>query len=276
MVFQTGVFFPGRDVEGNVAFPLEARRTPPEEIDERVHAEGRALHIERLMARDPRELSAGHQQLVQIARALVRAPDLFLMDEPLARLDPKLRTAMRGELRMVQRGYGVTTLLVTNDPVEAMSMGDRLAVLEGGRVAQLGTGEEVYGHPASRLVAELTGELALVPVTVEADPPGYWICHEAFRLRAWSPALGGYVGAQASLGLRPEHLVVGGPADAEFVLGAVEHHGPYAVGRGELGMTPVSIRGSHADLRPGRRIRVRFAGYYLFDAVSGRTIAFID
>ncbi len=276
MVFQSGVFFPGRDVERNVAFPLELRRTPQREIDERVHAEGRALRIERLMARDPHELSAGHQQLVQIARALVRAPDVFLMDEPLARLDPKLRTDMRGELRMVQRGYGATTLLVTNDPVEAMSMGDRVAVLDRGRVVQVGAGEEVYGHPASRLVAELTGELALVPVTVEADPPGYWICHDAFRLRAWAPALDDQVGAAASLGLRPEHLVVGEPADAELVLSTVEHHGPYARGRGWLGATRVSIRGSHADLRAGERILVRVAGYYLFDAVSGRTVAFSD
>ncbi|MDP9463535.1 MAG: ABC transporter ATP-binding protein, partial [Actinomycetota bacterium] len=149
MVFQTPVLIPHRDVQGNIAFPLEIRHQRAAEIATRVAAETRALHIEALLARSPRELSAGEAQLVQVARALVRMPSLLLLDEPLARLDAALTQHMRLELRSLQQGYGVTTLLATNDPVEAMALPDRLVVVEAGHVVQVGPPIEVYERPVN-------------------------------------------------------------------------------------------------------------------------------
>lgn len=167
MVFQFPHLLPHRNVGRNVAFPLEVRRQTVDEIRTRVGAEARALHIETLLERSPNELAAGEAQLVQIARALVRVPRVLLLDEPLARLDAHVRERMRRELRMLQRGYGVTTVLATNDPVEAMAMSDRLAVLDAGRVVQVGPPLEVYRSPVSLLVARLTGPLAITVLEVE-------------------------------------------------------------------------------------------------------------
>lgn len=166
MVFQFPHLLPHRNVGRNVAFPLEVRRQTVDEIRARVGAEARALHIEALLERSPDELAAGEAQLVQIARALVRVPRVLLLDEPLARLDAHVRERMRRELRMLQQGYGVTTVLTTNDPVEAMAMSDRLAVLDAGRVVQVGAPLDVYRSPVSLLVARLTGPLATTVVDV--------------------------------------------------------------------------------------------------------------
>ena len=132
MVFQDAVLYPFMTARDNVAFPLHLQHRPAAEVELRVSAEGRALGIERLFDARPAELSAGHRQLVQIGRAMVRAPAVLLLDEPLAMVDAQARAAMRAEMRTLQQGYGVTALYVTNDPVEAMAMGDRVAVMERG------------------------------------------------------------------------------------------------------------------------------------------------
>ena len=134
MVFQDNVLIPFRSVKRNVAFPLEIHKMDPEEIEERVGAESRVMAIERFLQRMPNQLGAGHQQLVQAARALVRRPAVFLLDEPLARVDPALRIEMRSEIKLVAQGYGVTTLYATNDPREAMALGDRIAIIDRGRL----------------------------------------------------------------------------------------------------------------------------------------------
>ena len=164
MVFQFPHLLPHRNVGRNVAFPLEVRHQTLEEIRARVGAEARALHIESLLERSPRDLAAGEAQLVQIARALVRVPRVLLLDEPLARLDARVRERMRRELRMLQQGYGVTTIFTTNDPTEAMAMSDRLVVLDAGRVEQVGTPIDVYREPVSLLAAQLTGPLTTTTV----------------------------------------------------------------------------------------------------------------
>ncbi len=271
MVFQANVLYSFRDVAGNVGFPLEMQHRPAAEIATRVQAEGRALHLERLMERNPLELSAGHQQLVQIARALVRAPSLFLMDEPLARLDALLRIQMRSELRLVQRGYGVTTLYVTNDPVEAMAMADRLGVLAAGRLVQISSPQEVYGRPASRLVAELTGDLTMLDVAVRSDQTGYWLEHESFRTRVWSEALEPYVGVGVVLGMRPEHLA---PANGGFgaVIERVVYHGPFVVTECRVGRDVVAVRTEGAMGRPGESVALAITGGHVFDPVDGRSV----
>jgi ABC-type sugar transport system ATPase subunit len=272
MVFQDSVLFPNRDVEGNVAFPLEVRRVAPDEIRQRVLAEGRALHIEDLMARNPRELSAGHQQLVQIARALVRAPAVFLMDEPLARLDAKLRIHMRSELKIMQRGYGVTTLYVTNDPVEAMSVADRIAVFDHGAIVQVAPPELLYHEPANLQVAKLLGELAVLDMDVEPASDGSWLTHAAFRIRAWAPALRAYAGRRVQIGTRPEYLEVADTPDARVRVRLVEHLGASHLVRGDLGKQSVALRMRQPWVRPGDVVGVRFSRYMVFDPQTGRRL----
>ncbi len=166
-------------------------------------AETRALHLEALLERNPNHLSAGEAQLVQLARALVRRPALLLLDEPLARLDASVSQRMRLELRALQEGYGVTTFVTTNDPIEAMALPDRLVVLDGGRVVQIGSPIEVYERPVSLVAAACTGVVSLLSVAVEADADGFWLVHPSFRHRAWRPSLADYVGAGVVMALRP-------------------------------------------------------------------------
>lgn len=270
MVFQSNVLYPFLDVGGNVGFPLEVQRRPKPEIRERVRAEGRALHLERLMERKPSQLSAGHQQLVQIARALIRAPSLFLMDEPLARLDALLRVEMRSELRMVQRGYGVTTLYVTNDPTEAMAVCDRLAVLIAGKVVQISSPDDVYAHPVSREVAELTGDLSTMLFGVTSDESGYWLEHDGFRIRVWAESLGPYVGLDVVLGLRPEHLVPD-PSGLRAVVEKVVPHGPFVMTECRIGSEPVSVRTGHTFGARSEEVGLGIVGGHVFDPIDERT-----
>jgi len=272
MVFQNSVLYPLRDVARNVSFPLEMQHRSAAEISERVLAEGRALHLTEMLDRNPRELSAGHQQLVQIARALVRAPDLFLMDEPLARLDSRLRLEMRSELRMVQRGYGVTTLYVTNDPLEAMAVADRLGVLVDGRLVQLGAPTDVYAEPVSRTVAELTGDLDIVAAAVTTDDGGSWLEHDAFRVRAWAPALRPYAGIDVAVGFRPEHLALS-DSGARATVEAVSLHGPFELVECRLGGDLVHVRSKHVAVGRGDVVWLDVVAGHVFDPVDGRTIA---
>lgn len=273
MVFQSNVLFPTRDVGRNISFPLEMQRTPKADIERRVLAEGRALRITELLDRDPRELSAGHQQLVQIAKAMVRSPDVFLMDEPLARLDARLRVRMRGELLTVQRGYGVTTLYVTNDPVEAMSMGDRIVVVVEGSVVQIAPPSELYVAPASQIVGELTGDLNALVVRLAADDQAYWLEHDAFRIRLWTPALANYVGLNVVLGLRPEHLVADADGEIESHVTHVAHYGPYVVLTCRIGADLISVRSHDFTTAPGDALRLALRGGHVFDPVDGMAVA---
>lgn len=272
MVFQNAVLYPRRDVAGNVAFPLEMQHRDSSEIDQRVLAEVRALHLADLMDRDPHQLSAGHQQLVQIARALVRAPALFLMDEPLARLDAQLRTEMRTELRVVQRGYGVTTLYVTNDPVEAMAMADRLVVLVAGRVVQSGPPTDVYGSPATLGVAQLTGALSTLLAGVSREGRAAWLEHEHFRQLVWSPALEDYDDLDVEVGFRPEQLEIGEAGTMPAVVIDVAHHGAYDLVTCRIGDDDVAVRSSPAPLAAGDEVRLAILGGHVFDPVDGRTV----
>jgi len=160
-VFQQYALYPHMTVFDNLAFPMRATRTPKEEIAQRIKEVSEILHIERLLSRRPGKLSGGEMQRVAIGRAMVRRPKVFLMDEPLTNLDAKLRTEMRAELKRLQSDLGATTIYVTHDQIEAMSMGDRVAVINGGKLLQFGTPMEVYDHPASMFVAGFIGSPAM-------------------------------------------------------------------------------------------------------------------
>jgi len=157
MVFQSYALYPHLSVQGNIAFPLKAVGMRREDIAAKVARAAAMFGIEKLLQRKPRQLSGGERQRVALARAVVREPVVFLLDEPLSNLDAKLRTSARDELQQFQRRLGTTTIYVTHDQIEAMGLGDRIAVLAGGRVLQIGTPLDVYNDPADTFVARFLG-----------------------------------------------------------------------------------------------------------------------
>jgi multiple sugar transport system ATP-binding protein len=157
MVFQSYALYPHKNVYENVAFGLRARKTPKEQIDKRVDEAATMLGIQRLLNRWPKELSGGERQRVAIGRAIVRDPEVYLLDEPLSNLDAKLRIEMRNELAKIHRHVGTTFVYVTHDQVEAMTLGDRIAVLNEGRIEQIAAPEHLYDSPVNRFVAEFIG-----------------------------------------------------------------------------------------------------------------------
>ncbi len=181
MVFQSYALYPHKSVFQNINFPLKAQGVPKEERRKKVEWAAGMFGIERLLDRKPRELSGGERQRVALARALVREPSVFLLDEPLSNLDAKLRASAREELLQFQRRIGTTTIYVTHDQVEAMGLGDRIAVMEAGKLRQLGTPQDIYDNPADTFVAGflgsppmnlLEGDSAIVGFRPETFLPG--------------------------------------------------------------------------------------------------------
>ncbi|MEZ4437695.1 MAG: ABC transporter ATP-binding protein [Polyangiaceae bacterium] len=208
MVFQGYALYPHKTVAQNIAFPLEMRRVPAAERADKVRRTARLVGLEDKLDRLPGGLSGGERQRVAMARAVVREPRVFLFDEPLSNLDAKLRTELRVELSSLLRRLGTTAIYVTHDQAEAMTMGDRVAVLDGGRLQQVASPREVYERPANLFVAGFVGTPAmnLWPVTIErgrAHAPGLDL-----------PAPEG-LGERATVGFRPEHLHLGEPSDGE-------------------------------------------------------------
>ena len=157
MVFQTYALYPHMTVFQNLAFPLENANMPKPQIKEKVEQTARLLQIENLLSRRPKQLSGGQRQRVALGRAMVREPKVFLMDEPLSNLDAKLRVYMRAELKKLQKDLGITTIYVTHDQVEAMTMGDKVAVLNEGKLQQVGHATQIYFKPANVFVAGFIG-----------------------------------------------------------------------------------------------------------------------
>src|SRR6188472_262554 len=157
MVFQNYALYPHMTVFNNIAFPLKMRKVPKNQIDDKVRNVANLLDIEDLLNRKPKELSGGQMQRVALGRALVREPKIFLMDEPLSNLDAKLRTYMRAEIKKLQKKISITTLYITHDQLEAISMADRIAVMNSGLVQQIGTAEKIYREPANTFVADFVG-----------------------------------------------------------------------------------------------------------------------
>src|SRR5512139_978590 len=174
MVFQNYALYPHYRVYDNIAYPLKLQKRPKPEIDQRVRETARILDVERLLQRWPRQLSGGERQRVALGRAVIRNPRLYLMDEPLSNLDAKLRVQMRREIIHLQRMLGTTTIYVTHDQVEAMTMGDRIMVMRDGKVQQIGEPETLYNHPANIFVGGFIGSPAMnvFPGRLEAGPQG--------------------------------------------------------------------------------------------------------
>ena len=183
-------------------------------VDERIRAIAKMLQIEPLLKRYPRQLSGGQKQRVALGRAMARNPQVFLMDEPLSNLDAKLRTETRSQIVNLQRQLGITTIYVTHDQVEAMTMGDRIAVMNQGQIQQVARPLELYHQPANRFVAEFIGSPTMNFLPVQVQAPNL-VIHPQFRLSLpsdWDETLMPYDGQSVILGIRPEHLSLGLPA----------------------------------------------------------------
>jgi multiple sugar transport system ATP-binding protein len=214
MVFQNYALYPHMNAGRNMGFALKMRGLPQAEIDLRVKEVARILGLSDSLHKKPRTLSGGQRQRVAMGRAIIRNPQAFLMDEPLSNLDAKLRVEMRAEIARIQRDLGVTTVYVTHDQVEAMTMGDRVAVMRGGLLQQVAGPKELYERPRNLFVAEFIGSPAmnLVMARVEREPDGAWVLFGPHRLRLDAALLGKHAGLSAYhgrdvvLGVRPEDM----------------------------------------------------------------------
>lgn len=275
VVFQTPVLYPRRTVDRNIAFPLELRRAAADEIRRRVGAEARALHIDGLLRASPKDLSAGEAQLVQIAKAMVRAPDVLLLDEPFAHLDAHRAADVRRELMLIQRGFGVTTVIATNDPVDAMTCADRLAVVERGRVTQIGVPLDVYEHPNTASAALMTGDANVIEVRVDADAVGSWLVHSGFRVRSWAPAVRRHHGRRLQLVVRPEWWSLDPNGLIEVRVDRSQRLGRNVSLWCRVGDRPVAITMRHDDLgtiTTDDVLRLRLDRHVLLDPLDGFAI----
>jgi multiple sugar transport system ATP-binding protein len=218
MVFQNYALFPHMNVFGNMSFGLRLRKLPREKIESRVREAASILGIERLLDRKPKELSGGERQRVALGRAIVREPQVFLMDEPLSNIDAKLRVEMRAEIIKLQRRLGVTTFYVTHDQVEALSMGDRIVVMSKGKVQQVGTPKELYQNPNNLFVAGFIGSPSMNFIRVKVTEKGTLSAGDNFNIALPAQLADAVRSKQLReliLGVRPEHLHLVGNGQAE-------------------------------------------------------------
>ncbi len=214
MVFQSYALYPHMTVYDNIAFPLKIKKRPKHEIDAKVREIAKLLRIEELLNRYPRQLSGGQQQRVALARALVKEPDVLLLDEPLSNLDAVLRVYMRAELKKLQKELKITTVYVTHDQVEALSMADRIAVMNEGKLQQYTTPHELYNRPANIFVAQFIGSppMNLINVSLVESEGEYYLVSSAFKYKLRKD-LGELVRSRSTsselvLGIRPEDVEI--------------------------------------------------------------------
>ena len=277
MVFQSYAVWPHMKVYDNIAFPLRIRKVPEGEIRRRVKWAAELLGISDLLDRYPAQLSGGQRQRVAVARAIVVEPDVMLMDEPLSNLDAVLRVRMRSELKKLQRRLGVTTIYVTHDQVEAMTMGDRIAVMNKGRIRQVGPPHEVYNRPADTFVATFIGspQMNLLPARIEEGPQGPQAVAGPLRI-----PLHRNPGAEKVLvGVRPEHISLTPSSDAveaEAVIDFVERLGSDTILHLQLGSETITVKlaGDH-PYRQGEKVKIYIPRdkILVYDARTGELLA---
>ncbi|ATR20392.1 SN-glycerol-3-phosphate transport ATP-binding protein ugpC [Roseomonas mucosa] len=245
MVFQNYALYPHMTVAQNMAYGLRIRGLPRPEIDRRVREAAEILGLGALLDRRPRQLSGGQRQRVAMGRAIVREPALFLFDEPLSNLDARLRVQMRAEIRRLQRRLGVTSIFVTHDQVEAMTLGDRLVVMHQGRAAQVASPMEVWAKPADTYVASFIGSPSMnfLPATLLEGGVGAKLA-SGQEIRFADGPRPGAAGMPLTLGLRPEHVLVGEAPDAlPLTVDLVEPLGSETVVHGRLpDGVPLTVR----------------------------------
>ena len=272
MVFQNYGLYPHMSVRENIAYPLKVRRVPKGEWDERINLAASRVQLGELLDRKPRQLSGGQRQRVALARAIVREPKVFLMDEPLSNLDAKLRVSTRAELKHLQHELATTTIYVTHDQIEAMTLADRVAVMNLGVIQQLATPEEIYDNPANLFVAGFIGSPPMNLIAGATDA-GRFVT-EGVHV----PDVGGGTQSGVVLGVRPEDLAVveAGTGDFDAPVYTIELTGEAVLVTVTVGGQLVSARGPrHLRKEIGETVGVRvdISHAHLFDARTQQRIA---
>ena len=276
MVFQSYALYPHMSVRDNLAFGLKLRKVPKPEIEKRINDAAGILQLEKLLERKPKELSGGQRQRVALGRAIVREPAVFLMDEPLSNLDAKLRVQTRAEIARLHQRLGTTMVYVTHDQVEAMTMGQRIAVMSDGLLQQVGTPQELYDHPKNRFVAGFIGSPSMnfieMPVgTGDLVEGGFTFPVPARYADAIKRA-----GLKVAAGFRPEHLEMGEIGSEVGTIHGIADVVEY-LGNEELlhvtvqGRDIVAIVDSSHKVRPGDNVQLRLPveKLHLFNLETG-------
>lgn len=255
MVFQNYALYPHMSVRGNMEYGLRNEGRPRAEINQRIDEAARMLQLTALLDRHPRQLSGGQRQRVAMGRAIVRNPKVFLFDEPLSNLDAKLRTQLRAELKALHKKLGATFVYVTHDQVEAMSLADRIAILNGGEIQQLAAPLDIYHQPANRFVAEFIGNPAMNILEGQMSGDGCMLMDQGQPVLRLPTPLPHSAGQPLAIGIRPEHL----------------RTAPFEAGNEQRGMASLQVRVDftehlgadcivHARLENGATVALRLGG----------------
>ncbi|MEP2921399.1 sn-glycerol-3-phosphate ABC transporter ATP-binding protein UgpC [Sulfitobacter sp.] len=263
MVFQNYALYPHMSVRKNIGYGLKNRKIPASEIEDKVQTAAKMLNLTEYLDRKPSQLSGGQRQRVAMGRAVVRDPALFLFDEPLSNLDAKLRHQMRIEIKALQRRLGVTSIYVTHDQVEAMTMADRIIVLNGGRIEQIGTPAEIYHQPASTFVASFMGAPPMNLIEREKRDGRVMV---GDTVVATTDSSGPVI-----MGIRPEDIEIGPNCAIPFTVDIVEELGAHRLVHGQLDGQDLSVYvGKDVDVSTGpTRVSITPDAVVLFDAETG-------
>ncbi|RLE91703.1 MAG: sugar ABC transporter ATP-binding protein [Thermoprotei archaeon] len=285
MVFQSYALYPHMKVYDNIAFPLKLRKFSKREIDKKVMEVAKLLQISELLDRKPSQLSGGQQQRVALARAIVREPKVFLMDEPLSNLDAKLRVYMRAELKKLQKELKITTIYVTHDQVEAMTMADRIAVMNNGEIQQVGTPSEIYAKPVNLFVASFIGSppMNFIDGVLSVRDDEAVVEIEDISIKLPKPHAGFFKGFPAEtevvLGIRPENIVVSrvplkGQINIRTEVYVVEPMGSETIVNFIIGGRIFKAKTTNVNFTSGDKIYVSFTPdkLYLFKKKTGKNI----
>ncbi|WP_112944856.1 MULTISPECIES: sn-glycerol-3-phosphate import ATP-binding protein UgpC [unclassified Rhizobium] len=274
MVFQNYALYPHMSVRQNLEYGLKNRKTPKAEIDARVAEAARMLEINQYLERKPKALSGGQRQRVAMGRAIVRKPAVFLFDEPLSNLDAKLRVSMRGEIKRLQRRLGTTSIYVTHDQLEAMTLADRLVVLNGGKIEQVGSPLDVYHRPASTFVASFIGSPAMNLLKGELHGDKLALGPSLIDLSGCAPTSGA-----VTVGIRAEDLCLASadqhamPVTVEYV----EELGAQRLVHGLLGDQPITaVLAPDIDIPAELRLTIAPEKLHFFAADTGKRIVAAD
>jgi sn-glycerol 3-phosphate transport system ATP-binding protein len=271
MVFQNYALYPHMTVFDNMAYGLKIAKVPAAEIKARVDKAAGILQLGPYLARKPRELSGGQRQRVAMGRAIVRQPQVFLFDEPLSNLDAKLRAQTRIEIRKLHAELGVTSLFVTHDQVEAMTLAQRMMVMNAGRMEQFGTPDEVYARPATTFVASFIGSPPMNLLTGRAEGSTFTLDGQTVQLPAPAPRNG-----ELMLGLRPEHVVAGSDSGWPLRVELIEMLGAERLVHGQLGGHPFTLRmdGMLPPPATGSTLALQLSARHLhwFDVATGERV----
>jgi sn-glycerol 3-phosphate transport system ATP-binding protein len=272
MVFQNYALYPHMSVYDNMAYGLKIAKLPAADIEKRVQKAAKILELGALLQRKPRELSGGQRQRVAMGRAIVRQPQVFLFDEPLSNLDAKLRAATRLEIQKLHAELGVTSLFVTHDQVEAMTLAQRMIVMNAGRIEQMGTPEQVYGQPASTFVASFIGSPPMNLLPGQTEGARFSLDGQSLNLPASAPRAG-----KLTLGVRPEHAEIAAEGAWPLRVEMLEMLGAERLVYGRLGAAMFTLRIDATAVPPkaGDTVPLHVPAQHLhwFDSETGLRVA---